>query len=113
MHLNGMADDLHATAVSKGFWDHLQIRLEPDGPSDVLVNNPSIWPEKIALIHSEASEMLDALRDGREDLLGEECADLFIRLLDFTAARGIDLEYHIDRKAAKNKLRDHLHGRQF
>lgn len=108
--LNSLARACHQTAVSHGFWDHATI--DP-GASEPHVDNPSIWPEKIALIHSEASEMLDALRDGNEDALGEECADLLIRLLDFTDARNIDLDYHVDRKMAKNIDRPRLHGREF
>lgn len=116
--LNTLAYNCHKTAVEHGFWDHAKIAV-PDDPGepryapDLKLVNPSIWAEKIALMHSEASEMLEALRDGKEDALGEECADLLIRLLDFTDARGIDLDYHVDRKMAKNRNRPHMHGRKF
>lgn len=108
--LNSLARKCHQIAVSHGFWDHHMIEVSG---GEGVIENKSMWPEKIALIHSEASEMLDALRDGNEDALGEECADLLIRLLDFTDARNIDLDYHVDRKMAKNIDRPRLHGREF
>lgn len=102
--LNELATECHSIAVQHGFWDHMIV----DGK-----DNRSIWPEKIALIHSEASEMLDALRSGNESELILECADLMIRLLDFCGARKIDIEDAVQFKMAVNREREYLHGRKF
>lgn len=106
------------------------------------VNEANGWFEEgrtvgddIALIHSEASEMLEAFRDGGlEDQTGEveqhdfrtgtgglivlpkpegfgsEAADVLIRLLDTCKRRGVDLAYEFERKLEFNKTRGHRHG---
>jgi len=107
-YLNQIAHECRVTSSRHGFWDH-----EFLGEDDTRLENPSIWAEKIALMHSEASEMLEALRDGDEPQLEEECADLLIRLFDFTDKRGIDIQMAVERKMEKNKGRPYMHGRKF
>jgi hypothetical protein len=71
--------------------------------------------EMIALMHSELSEMLEAVRkDSMDDKLahrkGEEVemADLVIRALDFAGEYGLDLDGAIAEKRAFNRQRkDH------
>jgi NTP pyrophosphatase (non-canonical NTP hydrolase) len=96
-NLNVMADEACKIAKEHGFWDQAQ-------------TTTPVWSEKIALLHSEVSEMLEALRDGDEDKLAEESADVLIRLLDFTGRRGIDLDHHYHRKMEINRTRPYLHG---
>jgi NTP pyrophosphatase (non-canonical NTP hydrolase) len=115
-YLNEIARECCQTSREHGFWDHehLSGTFDVDGQEVAWgTDNPSIWAEKIALMHSEASEMLEALRDGDEPQLAEECADLLIRLFDFTHKRGIDIQMAVERKMAKNKGRPRMHGRKF
>ena len=73
---------VHANAVDHGWWE----TDRSDG-------------ETIALIHSELSEVLEALRDGNPPdakisgfLAAEiELADAVIRIMDFAGARGYRL----------------------
>lgn len=67
--------------------------------------------EKLALIHSEVSEIVEAIRIGDADAVAEECADVFIRMLHFTYGLGIDIEAEIERKHAKNAERPYMHGK--
>ena len=97
------AEDLHAVAKDKGFWDE-----------DVTVH---FILSKIALIHSEASEILEAVRKqkGAQEVT-EEIADLIIRTLDLY--QGLiengylvdSLEETMEFKTSKNKTRPHRHG---
>jgi len=64
--------------------------------------------EKIALIHSEASEALQAYRDKNmdgKDGFQEELADTVIRILHLAGIFNIDLEAEILKKMEFNKTR--------
>jgi NTP pyrophosphatase (non-canonical NTP hydrolase) len=92
---------IHQTAKEKGWWD-----------------NPRNDGEIIALIHSELSEALEAIRNGEpmSEKIPEftelelELADVAIRLMDYAESRGIDLWSAIAAKAEYNKTRSYRHG---
>ena len=103
-NIERVASDIHKIAVSKGFWEGKR----SDG-------------ECIALIHSELSECLEALRNGNppsKKISGfshaeEELADVIIRCLDFAEAKGWDIEGAIFRKISYNARRPYKHGKKF
>ncbi len=104
--LDALAAILHETAIEKGFWD------SPKN-FDVLGN-------KLALVHSEVTEVLEAIRKnkGSEEIV-EEMADILIRTLDLYAsmrnAGFVDhsLDECLFKKMGKNKDRPKLHGNLF
>lgn len=108
MSLQFFLDKAHAISMSKGFWD--------EG-----VGNRNL-AEMVALMHSELSELLEAIREEKMprsekipdfSLEEEECADLFIRLADYCRARGVRLERAVIAKMNYNMGRPHKHGKRF
>lgn len=104
--LDALAAMLHETAIEKGFWDG-------EYSNDKIGN-------KLALVHSEVTEVLEAIRKtkGSEQIV-EEMADVIIRLLDvYAAMRNKEDVYHsldevMEAKINKNKERPRLHGNLF
>lgn len=104
--LDALAAILHETAIEKGFWDG-------EYNHDKIGN-------KLALVHSEVTEVLEAIRksQGSEKVV-EEIADIIIRILDVYAAMRNEeqiihsLDEILYNKMEKNKQRPKLHGNLF
>lgn len=87
--------------VEKGFWDK---RID-DGT-------------RIALMHGELSEALEALRYGNPpdqhlpkfDSVSVELADVVIRIMDFAQGRKYKVAQAIIAKMNYNTTREHMHG---
>ena len=70
-------------------------------------------PEKLALIHSEVSEALEATRKGDDAGFEEELADVIIRVLDLADALDLNMAVAIRDKMIKNESRSVRHGKRF
>lgn len=113
--LTALADDVHAANKAKGFYD-----------------TPTSIAERVALIHSEVSDILEADQGAKvatnalarealsladpedfksyfktylKDTVADEIADTMIRCLDLAGAEGIDIGHHIAAKLRYNSLR--------
>lgn len=73
-------------------------------------NDDTKIPCKLALIHSETSEALEAFRKDDRDNFIEELADTLIRILDTSSGLGFDIETVVRAKLEKNKTRGFRHG---
>ena len=101
--------DIHENAVAKGFWP------APNGPGTVDVN---FILSKMCLLHSEVSEMMEAVRKRQgSDAIMAEAADIVIRLEDLIEGMYDhgwidihDLDLAVDYKMAHNTTRPRLHG---
>jgi NTP pyrophosphatase (non-canonical NTP hydrolase) len=101
--IDELAFQIHNNAVEKGFW-------EPN-------NGTIFYLKQIAMIHSECSEVLEAIRKEKGDgQVVEELADIIIRTLDLWA--GLVRDSYTKESIAKvlvaktdvNKTRPKMHG---
>jgi NTP pyrophosphatase (non-canonical NTP hydrolase) len=111
INLDATAKSLHDTAVEKGFW-------EPNNEDTHII----FYLKQIAMIHSEATEVLEAIRKEQGGYkIVEELADILIRVLDLyqglredgMVSQGYDIvSLHdvFEKKAKINEVRDRLHG---
>jgi NTP pyrophosphatase (non-canonical NTP hydrolase) len=105
MSMQEIGERAHKLAKQNGFWD-----------DDVDAN---FVLAKLALIHSEASEVLEAYRKSKgEAAIAEECADIFIRLIDLYVglqehqiiSPGLDFDMAVAMKMNINGSRPRKHG---
>jgi NTP pyrophosphatase (non-canonical NTP hydrolase) len=120
--LNDLACAIYERNVEKGFYE-----------------KPKNIGEMLCLIHSEVSEALEADRKNKYALTNmqainrwvqdadfvehykekvkgtfeEEMADIFIRVLDMCAFKGIDIEQHVKAKMRYNLTREKYHGKKY
>lgn len=66
---------------------------------------------KLMLVTTEVAEAAEAVRSGDWANLGEELADVVIRVMDLAAGLRLDLEWEVSSKIAANASRPHMHGR--
>ena len=104
--LDALSAMLHEIAKEKGFWDG-------EYSYDKVGN-------KLALVHSEVTEVLEAIRKNKgSEAVVEEMADVIIRLLDIYAAMRNEekvlhsLDEILEKKININKDRPKLHGNAF
>lgn len=102
--LNVLAKLCHENSKAKGFWE-----------------GKFNFGEKIALMHSELSEALEAERSGNPrskhikgfSVIEEEFADVIIRILDCADAWGLDMDEAVKAKMIYNEERSYKHGKEF
>lgn len=104
-NIDVLALRVHETAVEKGFWD-----IQEAPSLDKIM-------AKLALVHSEVTEILEAIRKGKgADKVVEEMADTIIRVLDLYGAMwehnmvDVSLQDSFDNKVKVNRQRPSMHG---
>lgn len=107
-----IAQDLHETAVEKGFWSVIE---------DATQEQVDIFMTKqLMMIVSEATEVMEAIRKNRgPEEVADEMADILIRTFDLYAGlvehgyTQVSLDYAFEKKTGYNKTRPERHGVKF
>lgn len=109
LKITPFAEQVHALAKEKGWWEGWQGTPEQIG-------------SRLALIHAEVSEALEDLRHTPDDLhlkltpggkpvgFVVELADVIIRVCDLAEGLGLNLEAALGTKHGYNESRSHRHG---
>lgn len=154
MTINELCTAAHANSRAKGFYEEEEDiinRIEDieapgknsweyhDAKRQVENIRQMMTAKRLALIHAEVSEALEADRKGRyakvpvdrlnsnnsdssfcsaysdwiKGSFEEELADIIIRVADLAGWKGIDLESHVKAKMRYNSMREYKHGKQY
>ena len=107
--MDDLAHTLHHRAKAKGFYEPYENMDE--------VDYVVFYLKQLAMVHSEVTEVLEAIRkDKGDELVVEELADILIRVLDFwaflneTGYTKKKLSDALNEKIAVNEERPHMHG---
>lgn len=132
--LNELASDLHKRNVNKGFYDDyvdideiLNSYADSADDKDVDAKVEKLRKslrrmqanEKLLLLISEVIEVVEYWRKSGDklpansEMVQEEYADVFIRLMDSVAFNDIDIDEAIKNKMEKNNSRPYKHGVKF
>lgn len=143
--LNELAIEAYKNALDHGFYD-AELKMDDVVSGDLdksIAFQHFVFGQRIALIHSELSEALEADRKNMfadleafnnqkqitprtgvdpfldkfemyiKDTLEDEIADALIRILDLCAARNIDIGNHVRLKMEYNARRPYKHGKEY
>lgn len=113
------AKEVNEYSKKQGFWAHETLACPGCGYE---IDNPSVDAEKVALMHSELSELLERLRvepEARDVHCPEftnfeiELADEVIRVLEFAHHHAARIGSALLAKAEYNRSRPPKHGKRF
>ena len=107
--MDDLAHTLHAHAKRQGFYepyDHMD-------EADYVV----FYLKQLAMVHSEVTEVLEAIRKEQgDDKVVEELADIIVRVIEFwaflneTGYTKVSLQESLNNKIETNKKRAYMHG---
>jgi len=115
--LNKLATAINNWAYTKGFWDSASNGVVTNELRRELLAKTKA--QKLMLIVSEVSELLEGLRKPVESGLEgftneeEEAADVIIRMLDYAGQYQLRIGEAVLAKMAKNEGRPFKHGKEF
>lgn len=119
MNIADWQRQVHQLAREKGWWDGART----DSKGRACVDRAETIADllsKLALVHSEVSEAVEAARlgalgldvsTGKPEGMVVELADAVIRIMDLCEAMGLDLEGAIAAKTEYNRGRPYRHGK--
>lgn len=125
--LNEWAAKCHKCSTDHGFWDNNGMFKRLIADADLILSDRNdldkeleglMVSQRLALIHSEVGEALEAHRMGNFGLeakstFEDELADILIRVFDLAGHMAIDLDKQVEWKYNHNLGRPHKHGKAY
>lgn len=111
MNLTDIGREAHEINAANG-WETFMQKSWPlsTNDKDNTADKVRFLCTHLALIHSEVSEALEAVRKRDRENFDEELADVVIRVLSVAYGLGTDLDAVVTAKLAKNRKRGLHHG---
>lgn len=124
MNLNEIAKEVHQNAVEHGWWDDNRtfgeiIALCHAELSEALEEHRNCQPNLYVALHEPGTILrhnrafttdVENFKGLKPEGIAVELADCIIRILDYCAHEGIDIEQAIQLKHVYNKTRPYRHG---
>lgn len=103
MTLHDIGKEVHDTSTEKGFLRHAPTTIDDEHDARMVLSY-------LALIHTEVSEAVEEAREGDVSKMGEELADVILRVTQLCYTMEIPLDSLVHDKLIFNKTRPYKHG---
>lgn len=109
MDLRLIQKRVHKEYIKNGYQERWTVEYLTKHPEELEL---IIDLAEVGLFVTEVAELMEDIRNAKEENYAEEGADIVIRVMNWFNRKKIDLESAIQKKHKKNMKRERLHGKK-